>query len=83
MYSKPLSSLTEADAASFEQDEEIAMMNWGNAFVRKITRDAADPKLVTGLEVELHLQGDVKKTKKKITWLSTEQETGSTRDGEL
>jgi glutamyl-tRNA synthetase len=63
----------QADAASFEQDEEITMMNWGNAFVRKITRDTADPKLVTELEVELHLQGDVKKTKKKITWLSVDQ----------
>jgi glutamyl-tRNA synthetase len=63
----------QVDAASFEQDEEITLMNWGNAYVRKITRDAANPKLVTELEVELHLQGDVKKTKKKITWLSTDQ----------
>jgi glutamyl/glutaminyl-tRNA synthetase len=63
----------QADAESFEQDEEITLMNWGNAFVRKITRDPADPKLVADLEVELHLKGDVKKTKKKITWLSTDQ----------
>ena len=29
---------------------------------------------MTGLELELHLQGDVKKTKKKVTWLSIDQE---------
>jgi glutamyl-tRNA synthetase len=31
-------------------------------------------KTVTGLELELHLQGDVKKTSKKVTWLSNDQE---------
>jgi hypothetical protein len=31
-------------------------------------------KTVTGLELELHLQGDVKKTSKKVTWLSADQE---------
>lgn len=31
-------------------------------------------KTVSALELELHLQGDVKKTKKKVTWLSTDQE---------
>jgi len=30
-------------------------------------------KTVTGLELELHLQGDVKTTKKKVTWLSSDQ----------
>jgi glutamyl-tRNA synthetase len=28
---------------------------------------------VTGVTVEIHLEGDVKKTQKKITWLSTDQ----------
>ncbi|KAF2279854.1 glutamyl-tRNA synthetase-like protein [Westerdykella ornata] len=70
--------LEQADAASFAQDEEITLMNWGNAFVRKISHSsdpAASPgqKTVTGLELELHLQGDVKKTSKKVTWLSTDQ----------
>jgi glutamyl-tRNA synthetase len=50
-------------------------MNWGNAIVRKISHSINPLKLktVTSLEMELHLQGDVKKTKKKITWLSTDQ----------
>ncbi|KAF2422168.1 glutamyl-tRNA synthetase [Tothia fuscella] len=68
--------IDQADAASFAQDEEITLMNWGNAFVRKISH-SLNPlhlSLITSLELELHLQGDVKKTSKKITWLSTDQE---------
>ncbi|KAF2111272.1 glutamyl-tRNA synthetase [Lophiotrema nucula] len=72
--------LEQADAASFAQDEEITLMNWGNAIVRKISHSInplSSPsglKTVTSLELELHLQGDVKKTSKKVTWLSTDQE---------
>ncbi|KAF2021367.1 glutamyl-tRNA synthetase [Aaosphaeria arxii CBS 175.79] len=72
--------LEQADAASFAQDEEITLMNWGNAFVRKISHSInplASPaglSTVTGLELELHLQGDVKKTSKKVTWLSADQD---------
>lgn len=71
--------MEQADAASFAQDEEITLMNWGNAIVRKISHSInplaqpAGMKTVTGLELELHLQGDVKKTSKKVTWLSTDQ----------
>ncbi|KAF2405284.1 putative Glutamyl-tRNA synthetase, cytoplasmic [Trichodelitschia bisporula] len=63
--------LDQADASSFAQDEEITLMNWGNAIVRSISRN--DAGLVTGLELELNLAGDVKKTKKKVTWLSKDQ----------
>ncbi|PVH97340.1 glutamyl-tRNA synthetase [Periconia macrospinosa] len=72
--------LEQEDAASFAQDEEITLMNWGNAIVRKISHSInplAQPsglKTVTGLELELHLQGDVKKTSKKVHWLSTDQD---------
>jgi glutamyl-tRNA synthetase len=73
--------MEQADAQSFAQDEEITLMNWGNAIVRKISH-SINPlemakhglKTVTGLELELHLQGDVKKTSKKVTWLSNDQE---------
>ena len=61
--------LEQADAKSFEPDEEITLMNWGNAYVRGITNDADGN--VTGLDLELNLAGDVKKTKKKVTWLAT------------
>jgi glutamyl-tRNA synthetase len=67
--------IDQVDAASFEQDEEITLMNWGNAIVRKVSH-SVNPlhlKQVTNVELELHLQGDVKKTKKKVTWLSTDQ----------
>ena len=40
-------------------------MDWGNAFVRKIVGSP-----VESIEMELHLTGDFKKTKKKVTWLS-------------
>lgn len=63
--------LEQEDAKSFKQDEEITLMNWGNAYVRKIESDSATGT-VTALELELHLAGDVKKTEKKVTWLSTE-----------
>lgn len=71
--------LEQADAQSFAQDEEITLMNWGNAIVRKISHSinplsSSGFKTVTGLELELHLQGDVKKTSKKVTWLSKDQE---------
>ncbi|KAJ5831963.1 hypothetical protein N7474_000274 [Penicillium riverlandense] len=61
--------LEQEDAKLFKQDEEITLMSWGNAIVRKITTDG---DVVTHLEFELHLEGDFKKTEKKVTWLSTE-----------
>jgi len=72
--------IEQADAASFAQDEEITLMAWGNAIVRSVSHSInplASPaglKTITGVELELHLQGDVKKTSKKVTWLSTDQE---------
>ena len=61
--------LDQADVILFKQDEEITLMNWGNAIVRKI--NGSNP--ITDIELELHLEGDVKKTDKKVTWLSTDQ----------
>jgi glutamyl-tRNA synthetase len=66
--------LEQEDVKLFKQDEEITLMNWGNAYVRKITTDTATG-VITDLELELHLAGDVKKTEKKVTWLATEQDT--------
>lgn len=63
------------DAKTFEEDEEITLMNWGNAIVRKINHSMLGmSKTVNSIEMELHLQGDFKKTKKKITWLSKDQD---------
>ncbi|KAI1078595.1 glutamyl-tRNA synthetase [Whalleya microplaca] len=60
--------LEQADARTLETGEEITLMNWGNAYVRNITRDPGDQN-VTEIDLELHLEGDVKKTK-KLTWLA-------------
>ncbi|RKO95704.1 hypothetical protein CAUPRSCDRAFT_12598 [Caulochytrium protostelioides] len=46
-------------------------MDWGNAYIRSVERDAQG--LVTAITAELHLDGDFKKTKKKVTWLSTKR----------
>ncbi|KAK4168070.1 putative glutamate--tRNA ligase, cytoplasmic [Cladorrhinum sp. PSN259] len=59
--------LDQADAKSFKEGEEITLMAWGNAIVKKI--DAGDP--IPTITVELNLQGDVKKTEKKVTWLAS------------
>lgn len=41
----------------------------------KTTSNSEDAgRTVSEIELELHLQGDVKKTSKKITWLSEDQE---------
>ncbi|KAG2176818.1 hypothetical protein INT44_007482 [Umbelopsis vinacea] len=60
--------LEQEDAASFELNEEVTLMDWGNAFVRDIKKDESGK--VTSVELDLHLEGDFKKTKKKVTWLS-------------
>ncbi|TKX26699.1 putative glutamate--tRNA ligase [Elsinoe australis] len=71
VYSKTI-LLDQTDAQSFDEGEEVTLMNWGNAYIRNIKK-GSDGK-VSGLEVELHLDGDVKATKKKITWLSKDQD---------
>ncbi|KAI3325457.1 glutamyl-tRNA synthetase [Xylariaceae sp. AK1471] len=63
VYDKTI-QLEQADAKSFVANEEITLMNWGNAYVRGITKDDSDN--VTGLDLELNLAGDVKTTKKKL-----------------
>ncbi|GAB1193063.1 tRNA synthetases class I, catalytic domain-containing protein [Aspergillus pseudonomiae] len=65
--------LEQEDAKSFKQGEEITLMNWGNAIVRQIVTDPSSG-VVKELELELHLEGDFKKTEKKVTWLSTDQD---------
>lgn len=61
--------LDQADAQLMKPGEEITLMGWGNAFVRSVT--GGDGKPVEGLTVELNLQGDFKKTEKKVTWLAS------------
>ena len=66
IYAKTI-LIDQEDARTFTEGEEITLMNWGNAFVRKCNRSG---DAVKGLELTLHLDGDVKKTDQKITWLA-------------
>ncbi|KAJ6624520.1 glutamate-tRNA ligase [Mycena sp. CBHHK59/15] len=61
------------DALSFDDQEEITLMDWGNAIVRSKTVNSAGD--ITAIAMDLHLDGDFRKTKKKITWLSQSTET--------
>ncbi|KAI9090508.1 tRNA synthetases class I, catalytic domain-containing protein [Phlyctochytrium arcticum] len=45
------------------------LLNWGNVVVKTIEW-AVDNSSINKIEISLHLEGDFKKTKKKITWLS-------------
>lgn len=47
---------------------QITLMDWGNAIVRSKETDASGA--VTAITMELNLEGDFRKTKKKITWLA-------------
>lgn len=57
------------DAARFQNGEEITLMSWGNATVRDIIMS---DDVVTSLTVELHLDGDVGSTDKKVHWLAAQ-----------
>ncbi|KAI0158019.1 glutamyl-tRNA synthetase [Hypoxylon sp. FL1284] len=66
-FSKDL-ILDQADAKLFKDNEEITLMQWGNAIVRAV----ASGEPITSLTCELNLKGDVRATEKKVTWLSTQ-----------
>ncbi|KAJ1796460.1 glutamate--tRNA ligase [Coemansia sp. RSA 2399] len=56
----------QSDAATFDCGEEVTLMDWGNAIVEAVEKSQG---VVTGVTMRLHLDGDVKTTKKKLTWL--------------
>jgi glutamyl-tRNA synthetase len=58
--------LDQDDANLIAKDEEVTLMDWGNAIVKEITKDGDN---VTALSGVLNLKGSVKTTKKKLTWL--------------
>lgn len=59
--------LEQSDAASFEENEEVTFMDWGNIIVRKIHKEG---DIVKSIDADLHLEGDFRKTSKKVTWLA-------------
>jgi len=60
--------IEQEDALSFDFQEEITLMDWGNAIVRAKVADSTGK--ITEMEMDLHLEGDFRKTKKKVTWLA-------------
>jgi glutamyl-tRNA synthetase len=60
--------LEQEDAQTLNLGEEITLMNWGNAYVRSINKDP-NSTIIAGMDLELHLEGDVKNPK-KISWLA-------------
>ncbi|RPB20071.1 glutamyl-tRNA synthetase [Terfezia boudieri ATCC MYA-4762] len=68
VYFGPTILLDQADAASFKDGEEITLMSWGNAIVSNIATSPTTGKILS-LDLTLHLEGDFKKTEKKVTWL--------------
>ncbi|RKP36299.1 tRNA synthetases class I, catalytic domain-containing protein [Dimargaris cristalligena] len=69
VYTSSTLCLDAEDAAALEVGEEVTLMDWGNMIVRRIQRDETSG-VVQVVDLEMHLEGDFKKTKKKLTWLS-------------
>lgn len=59
------------DAATLAPGEEVTFMDWGNVIIDKINKSADG--VVTSIDAQLHLEGDFKKTSKKLTWLAAEK----------
>lgn len=55
------------DARNLALDEEFTLMDWGNAIVRE--KNESDAGNVASMSVDLHLEGDYKRTKWKVHWL--------------
>lgn len=55
------------DANQVKAGEEVTLMDWGNAIFKTLHRD--DSGQVIAIDAELHLEGSVKNTSKKLTWL--------------
>ncbi|CAN4110843.1 unnamed protein product [Withania somnifera] len=60
------------DAVSISVNEEVTLMDWGNAIVKEIQKDQEGN--ITRLSGILHLDGSVKTTKLKLTWLPESDE---------
>ncbi|KAI9292052.1 glutamyl-tRNA synthetase [Neoconidiobolus thromboides FSU 785] len=60
--------LEQEDVKDLVNGEEITLMDWGNAIVEEVVKNESG--IVTSATLKLHLEGDFKKTKKKLTWLA-------------
>ncbi|CBZ29005.1 putative glutamyl-tRNA synthetase [Leishmania mexicana MHOM/GT/2001/U1103] len=67
-YKSDVIFLDAEDVALIKDGDEVTLMDWGNAYVKDIKRPSADA-LPTEATIVLHPEGDVKKTKFKLTWV--------------
>ena len=86
----PVILVEQTDAQSFGVNEEvrlhnlgstldakgrqITLMDWGNAIIR--SKKVAPSGYVITLTADLNLEGDFKKTEKKVTWLADQAASG-------
>ncbi|KAJ3669575.1 hypothetical protein LUZ60_011525 [Juncus effusus] len=70
-YSKNI-LLEYSDASLIKEGEEVTLMDWGNAIIREKKVDSQGN--VFGLTGELNLEGSVKSTKLKLTWLADSED---------
>lgn len=59
------------DAETLKDGEEFTLMDWGNAIVEKIHQSGGK---ITQIDAKLHLDGDFRKTEKKLHWLADSKE---------
>ena len=65
------------DVALLKDGDEITLMDWGNAFIENIQYPTVDGRIDTSngpasCDARLHLEGDYKTTKYKLSWLARE-----------
>jgi glutamyl-tRNA synthetase len=58
--------LDQEDAKELVEQEEVTLMDWGNAIVHDIKREG---DVVVSISAKLNLSGDFKTTKRKIHWV--------------
>ena len=59
--------MIDQEDADLTEGEEVTFMDWGNIIVSKVNKEG---DIVKSVEANLHLEGDFRKTSKKITWLA-------------
>lgn len=66
-YKSDVIFLDAEDVALVKEGDEVTLMDWCNAFVKNIKLNEGGMPFEAS--IELHPEGDVKKTKQKLTWV--------------
>ena len=64
--------LDQVDAVLLKKGDEVTLMDWGNCIIDNVVTD--NDGVVLGVDADLHLEGSVKSTKLKLTWLPQNDE---------